>query len=536
LETDEEIDTIAISVSGAEGALLGFDNITKSGSGPYTYTASYSATNDGDYTVTLDTAADAVDNDGADSESDTVIVDTSAPSITNVSLDNDGSDNLELSFESDTRLDNEPTDVSVSVDGPKTEDVYTFAGPTDFGHVMDNGTYTYTLATTQAYGDDGTYTATVDDAVDDAGNNGGTNGTGSGLNDTYWLDTTAPSEITISNPEDGDRVTSQGTIEGTAVDNIEVSAVNLTIQRDSDGTYWNGTTWKSTKANVSASADSGNFNSNLELWSFDSSAITADGEYNVTASVIDAVGNTNQSTTTTYTLYTQRSRSGSPGSSSSSSSSSSSAADDDDTDDTEVEGASIEHEESATPEVDEEAGTSTSTFSENSDVESVTFDSTDVYGDVTTRRLSSEPEETGPSPGTSVRVTEISVPDNAVDTSATIRMRVTTDRLEEVDASSDQLRINRYNDDEGEWQTLETRVTDENADEVMLEADTPGFSYFSVSAVLVDSFEDEATGVGTDVETNATDDTTEDDTPGFGISVALFALVGSLLMVRRKRL
>jgi PGF-pre-PGF domain-containing protein/PGF-CTERM protein len=191
-------------------------------------------------------------------------------------------------------------------------------------------------------------------------------------------------------------------------------------------------------------------------------------------------------------------------------------------------------------------------------VESVTFVNTDVDGDVTVRTLSSEPDETGLSPGRSARVTEIAVPDNAADTSATIRMRVTTDRLEEINASSDQLRINRYNDDDDGWQTLETRVTDENADEVIVEADTPGFSYFSVSVVSDGSSDDKEidldtdadtnstedttqpeTDNGTDADTDATDDTTrpvtEDDTPGFGISVVLVALIATGLIGHRTR-
>jgi PGF-pre-PGF domain-containing protein/PGF-CTERM protein len=547
----EQLNRINVTITGEESTILDETNFTETGSGPYTYTSIYQGRSDGTYTATLNTANDSVDNNGASSQSDSVTVDTSIPKISNVTLDNDGSDALDLSFDSDTELGADSADISVSVDGPNTEDIYTFAGIA-FTETEDSGMYTYTLNNPEAYDDgDGVYEVSIDDAINPVGNNGGNDGGGSKLNAVYLFDITAPSEITITNPEDGDRLSAQNTIEGTAVDNIEVKAVNLTIRRNSDDEYWNGTTWKSNETTVSASADSGQFNTSSGNWSYDSSEITADDTYTISANVIDTAGNRNSSTTSNYTLYTQSSQSGS-------SQSSSSSSDEDNDDETEVGGVAVECEESATPEVDTVAGTATSTFSKDSDVESVTFVNTDVDGDVTVRTLSSEPDETGLSPGRSARVTEIAVPDNAADTIATIRMRVTTDRLEEINASSDQLRINRYNDDDDGWQTLETRVTDENADEVIVEADTPGFSYFSVSVVSDGSSDDKEidldtdadtnstedttqpeTDNGTDADTDATDDTTrpvtEDDTPGFGISVVLVALIATGLIGHRTR-
>lgn len=106
--------------------------------------------------------------------------DTTAPSISGVSLSSDGSGGLSFSFDSSEQL----ATIAVTVDGPSTTDVYSFT-ETDFSE-SGTGPYTYTLSTIQAYDDgDGIYTATVDDAIDSAGNNGGVNGSGSGLSDSY---------------------------------------------------------------------------------------------------------------------------------------------------------------------------------------------------------------------------------------------------------------------------------------------------------------------------------------------------------------
>lgn len=144
--------------------------------------------------------------------------------------------------------------------------------------------------------------------------------------------------------------------------------------------------------------------------------------------------------------------------------------------------ATVTEEEKSTPVVDTEKGKATASF-EKTNVEQIVFDSSDITGDVTSRDLDREPNETGPSPGVSASVSEIVVPDNAKNTSATIRTKVSTARLEEIDADAEDLRVNRYNDEKGKWQGLQTTLVEKRDDVVVLEAETPGFSYFSVSAV-----------------------------------------------------
>lgn len=72
-DSDEELADIEVAVSGAETATLTEADYTESGSGPYTYQTTYSASaTSGDLTFTLNTAADAAGNDGADGETATV--------------------------------------------------------------------------------------------------------------------------------------------------------------------------------------------------------------------------------------------------------------------------------------------------------------------------------------------------------------------------------------------------------------------------------------------------------------------------------
>lgn len=72
-ESDEQLTNIEVAVSGAETATLTEADYTESGSGPYTYETTYTASaTSGDLTFTLDIAEDSAGNDGASGESATV--------------------------------------------------------------------------------------------------------------------------------------------------------------------------------------------------------------------------------------------------------------------------------------------------------------------------------------------------------------------------------------------------------------------------------------------------------------------------------
>lgn len=210
-------------------------------------------------------------------------------------------------------------------------------------------------------------------------------------------------------------------------------------------------------------------------------------------------------------------------------------------------GTSVSRREGGTVDQNTEAGTASVSFSQASDVQSITFDSASVSGSVVVRELSSAPSVANSAPGTYVSAIEIVVPDAAKDTSATIRLRVPAD---EVNTEETQLQINRYNDESQSWEALSTEVTSRTDEQISLRAETPGFSLFTVSAVEEGSSggtEDETKtdteeGNGTDTDTESdseeTDDTadeTADGIPGFGISVSLVALIAIALIARRKQ-
>lgn len=149
-------------------------------------------------------------------------------------------------------------------------------------------------------------------------------------------------------------------------------------------------------------------------------------------------------------------------------------------------------------------------FSEASTVVSITWDSADVAGNVSATTLNDTSSDTGPAPGALVSVSQITVPDNVTDESATIQFRAETSQLEEVGAATDDLQVYRFADDE--WQQIDSIVVEEANDAIVLQAETPGFSYFAVSATGEPDAEisspTEAT-VGESVSLDASDSTDE---------------------------
>ncbi|ERG99003.1 MAG: Autotransporter adhesin [Haloquadratum sp. J07HQX50] len=154
--------------------------------------------------------------------------DTTAPTLSNVNLDTDGSGNLVFTVDSDEQLGGTTDDLSVTVDGPQTTDVYAF-DRNDFTE-GGSGPFTYTLDTTQAYNNgEGTYTATVDTTKDSVGNDG----SGPGLTDLHTHSTSVTTPVFVSSATATTAETASGTLidinatdgEGGAVD----SGVDYTI-------------------------------------------------------------------------------------------------------------------------------------------------------------------------------------------------------------------------------------------------------------------------------------------------------------------
>lgn len=137
--------------------------------------------------------------------------------------------------------------------------------------------------------------------------------------------------------------------------------------------------------------------------------------------------------------------------------------------------------ERATLVVDVETGGASVTFTEAAATERITFDDPNVDGTVAVSEYDSEPDAIGDAPGASVVVTRITVPEP--EQSATIRTRVSRDRLAEIGAAPEDLRIDRFDEAAGEWQPLDTEIIERTDERVVLEARTSGFSFFSVNAV-----------------------------------------------------
>lgn len=81
-DSTDELDTVAVTVSGADNATLttGDFAATPDGDGGYTYTATYTGGTDGNYTFELVTADDGR-TDGATGDAETVLVDETAPAV-----------------------------------------------------------------------------------------------------------------------------------------------------------------------------------------------------------------------------------------------------------------------------------------------------------------------------------------------------------------------------------------------------------------------------------------------------------------------
>ncbi|OKY77374.1 MAG: putative membrane protein [Candidatus Methanohalarchaeum thermophilum] len=172
IETDEELGSddgdIEVSISGSGTGTLTGNDFTESGSGPYLYTATYDASgdSDGDFTATLNTAQDSAGNDGANTESDTVTLDTSAPSDVSV-------DNAPIITQSGESVD---FDVSFIESDPSSVDIQIGSQSTQTFSVSSDGSHTLTVDAGNVPDSEGSYDINVN-VFDDAGNTGNTTNT-----------------------------------------------------------------------------------------------------------------------------------------------------------------------------------------------------------------------------------------------------------------------------------------------------------------------------------------------------------------------
>lgn len=108
----------------------------------------------------------------------------------------------------------------------------------------------------------------------------------------FWVDPNAPSVVTINAPLAGANLTSIGTISGTASDASNGSGILLAkgqLRRNSDGLYWNGSTWAAPFYSFSLSLSGINWSRSP---SFPTGANLLPGSYSIIITATDKAGNT----------------------------------------------------------------------------------------------------------------------------------------------------------------------------------------------------------------------------------------------------
>ncbi|ELZ96984.1 hypothetical protein C440_04383 [Haloferax mucosum ATCC BAA-1512] len=177
----------------------------------------------------------------------------------------------------------------------------------------------------------------------------------------------------------------------------------------------------------------------------------------------------------------------------------------------------------------------------------ITF-SNKTTGEVIVQERTNVPGTVGEPDGVAVGYVKITVPKSARDDPSTLKFSVRQSKLDELDLSASDLEVQRFNDDTGDWESIDTRVVNDGDDTVVLEADTPGFSYFAITADEEPTTTTEPPTDGptttteppTDGPTTTTEPPTDGPTttgtgvPGFGAVLAVIALLAiALVAVRR---
>lgn len=185
---------------------------------------------------------------------------------------------------------------------------------------------------------------------------------------------------------------------------------------------------------------------------------------------------------------------------------------------------------------------------ETGSVRELSFENDAVAGDGTVEVQEGDtvPADVSPPSGTVRTAIEITVPDDLRNEPATIRIGVDADRIE---TSPERVVIERYDAESDTWTELDTNPVETGGDVVELEAETPGFSLFAVTESDGDATVTQTTVQTTMPETSTPADdttatpgsvrtsasTTETGTPGFGLAVAIIAVLGTALVAVRRR-
>ncbi|MFC7069326.1 beta strand repeat-containing protein [Halobaculum lipolyticum] len=283
-QSNETLDVISVGIDQETDFLRALDetDFAASGTGPYTYTATFTVASDGNFTADLSDARDADGNDGADTGSfqGSTTVDTTSPTITDVAVSDDTNTDGVVAAGDTIRVRVEATDATSNV-STVTANLSAFGLGAAEQVALDAGTvYEETYVVPDAPGPDGTYTVAVN-ATDDASPSNTAQTTGG----TLELDTTPPA---LSDP-----VLENATSPGDSVaDDSQIRvAVNATDAANEVATV---------EADLSAfGVDGGNVTlsqvGSTEVYEWtgavDEAAANADGNYSVQVVATDNVTN-----------------------------------------------------------------------------------------------------------------------------------------------------------------------------------------------------------------------------------------------------
>ncbi|GAB7012761.1 hypothetical protein JCM18549_10320 [Halolamina salina] len=171
ITADKRLETISVNVSGPDPTTLTRADFGESGSGPYTYVATYTADIDGEYTATLEAAVGPDGNDGAQDQQRSVVIETAGPTVENATIedltDDDGAvgGNHTVAVSADVP-DTDPSNVTVVADaspfgaGEVTlahTSGWTYAAnfTVDASAVPEDGSQSIEVTATNQYGNDG---------------------------------------------------------------------------------------------------------------------------------------------------------------------------------------------------------------------------------------------------------------------------------------------------------------------------------------------------------------------------------------------
>lgn len=493
-DSDERLGSFTVAVSGAESFNSTSADFSRNGT---TYTATYDVGSDGNYTATLVDASDEAGNDATTGQTDSLGIDTTPPTISNVSVSNPTRQEVRVEFDSSESL----SSVRVSISGAET------ATLTKNNPSKSDGSYVVTYTGSV----DGTYTATLEEVLDAVGNDGAGGESGS-----VTVDATPPtvSNFVATNPSDRRMVVSFDSSEPLSAVHVSIfGAENATLTL-ADFTV-NGTTYTATH---NRSTD-GTYIATLDQALDNESSDGASGEVaSVTVDTSQSSGGSGDG------------NSGSGGSGGSSGGDGDSGSDgsggtSDDSPDTDT---SPEPELSVT--VTPGANETTAVTVENADANQqvgVGFDNGTGSSGVNLSRLNLTVErsmnydltvnastdrlgEASDFAGHAVGFVEIdhSVGDSDID-GAGLTFDIDSRRFEDVGMDATDAVVYRYHG--GHWNALPTSVIGQTDDSYVVRADSPGLSVFAVGlrdadllSVTGASLSEPSAAVGTPVTVSAT--------------------------------